>query len=206
MRYLKLKRNPLEHTGLGLICLFCITAVTACRQDMHDQPKYEPYEMSSFFDDRRASRVPVEGTIARGNNILTDEHLFTGKVNGELVSTFPFKITREVVERGQNRFNIYCAPCHSRLGDGNGMIAQRGGATMKRPGNYHSQQLHDMPVGHFFDVMTNGFGSMYSSAERVSVRDRWAIAAYIRVLQLSQNATLDDVPAAQRQRLIMGEQ
>ena len=200
-----MKRNPFELTSLGLICLFCVTAIAACRQDMHDQPKYEPYEVSSFFDDRRTSRNPVEGTIAR-DQIRTDEHLYTGKTNGELVSTFPFEIAREVVERGQERYNIYCAPCHSRIGDGSGMIAQRGGVTMKQPATYHSQQLRDMPVGHFFDVMTNGFGSMYSYSERISVRDRWAITAYIRVLQLSQNAVIDDVPAAQRQRLIMGEQ
>jgi mono/diheme cytochrome c family protein len=172
---------------------------------MHDQPKYEPYEVSSFFDDKRTARNPVEGTIARGN-LRADDHLYTGKVNGELATTFPFEVTREVLERGQERFGIYCAPCHSSIGDGNGMIAQRGGSSMKQPATYHSQQMRDMPVGHFFDVMTNGFGSMYSYSERISVRDRWAIAAYIRVLQMSQNASIEDVPAAQRQRLIMGEQ
>jgi mono/diheme cytochrome c family protein len=205
MRYLKLKSNQYQLTSLGLLCLICITTLAACRQDMHDQPKYEPYEVSSFFDDKRTARNPVEGTIARGN-LRADEHLYTGKVNGELATTFPFEVTREVLERGQERFGIYCAPCHSSIGDGNGMIAQRGGSSMKQPATYHSQQMRDMPVGHFFDVMTNGFGSMYSYSERISVRDRWAIAAYIRVLQMSQNASIEDVPAAQRQRLIMGEQ
>lgn len=205
MRYLKLKSNQYQLTSLGLLCLICVTTLAACRQDMHDQPKYEPYEVSSFFDDKRTARNPVEGTIARGN-LRADEHLYTGKVNGELATTFPFEVTREVLERGQERFGIYCAPCHSSIGDGNGMIAQRGGSSMKQPATYHSQQMRDMPVGHFFDVMTNGFGSMYSYSERISVRDRWAIAAYIRVLQMSQNASIEDVPAAQRQRLIMGEQ
>ncbi|MBT5873123.1 MAG: cytochrome c [Candidatus Latescibacteria bacterium] len=205
MRYLKLKSNQYQLTSLGLLCLICVTTLAACRQDMHDQPKYEPYEVSSFFDDKRTARNPVEGTIARGN-LRADDHLYTGKVNGELATTFPFEVTREVLERGQERFGIYCAPCHSSIGDGNGMIAQRGGSSMKQPATYHSQQMRDMPVGHFFDVMTNGFGSMYSYSERISVRDRWAIAAYIRVLQMSQNASIEDVPAAQRQRLIMGEQ
>jgi len=200
-----LKSNQYQLTSLGLLCLICVTTLAACRQDMHDQPKYEPYEVSSFFDDKRTARNPVEGTIARGN-LRADDHLYTGKVNGELATTFPFEVTREVLERGQERFGIYCAPCHSSIGDGNGMIAQRGGSSMKQPATYHSQQMRDMPVGHFFDVMTNGFGSMYSYSERISVRDRWAIAAYIRVLQMSQNASIEDVPAAQRQRLIMGEQ
>ena len=205
MRYLKLKRNPFQLTSLGLIGLFCLTAMAACRQDMHDQPKYEPYEVSTFFEDGRTSRHPVAGTIARGN-LRTDDHLYTGRVDGELVATFPFEVTRDVLERGQERYEIFCSPCHGGIGDGKGMIAQRGGKTMKQPATYHSQQLRDMPVGHFFDVMTNGFGSMYSYSERISVRDRWAIAAYIRVLQTSQNATIEDVPSAQRQRLIMGEQ
>lgn len=172
-------------------------ALAACRQDMHDQPRPEPYELSNFFEDRRSARPVVEGTIARGK-LKLDEHFYTGKINGELADTFPFPITVDVLKRGQDRFNIYCAPCHSKVGDGRGMIVQRG---MKQPESYHSQRLRDVPVGHFFDVMTNGLGNMYSYEERVKPRDRWAIAAYIRALQLSQGANLSELPERDQQQI-----
>ncbi|MBM3263118.1 MAG: cytochrome c [candidate division Zixibacteria bacterium] len=179
----------------SLICALLIAGLAACRQDMHDQPKSDPLEKSVFFKDGRASRPLVEGTVARGH-LKLDEHFYTGKVNGVLATTFPFPVTMEVLQRGRDRFDIYCAPCHSKVGDGRGMIVQRG---MKQPESYHSQRLREIAVGHFFDVMTNGFGAMYSYSERVSPQDRWAIAAYIRVLQLSQGANLRDLPAQDQQ-------
>ena len=180
----------------------CLTAslifAVGCRQDMHNQPKYKPLAGSEFFADDRASRPLVDGTVARGH-LKTDEHFYTGKVNGKLVDTFPFPVTRAVLERGRERFNIYCAVCHGRDGNGRGMIVQRG---FRQPPSYHIDRLRQAPVGHFFDVITNGFGSMYSYASRVSPEDRWAIVAYIRALQLSQNATLADVPPEERQKLV----
>ncbi|MGH9600998.1 MAG: c-type cytochrome, partial [Terriglobales bacterium] len=137
---------------------------------------------------------PVEGTVARGH-LRDDEHFYTGKVGGKLVETLPFSATRTVLERGQERYNIYCAPCHSRLGDGNGAIVQRG---YRRPESLHAERLRKAPVGHYFDAMTRGFGAMPDFASQISPQDRWAIAAYIRALQLSQNATLEDVPESER--------
>lgn len=171
--------------------------VCGCRLDMHLQPKYKPYEASTFFDDGRSERPMVPGTVARGQ-LRIDEQLYTGKVNGVVVDTFPFAITRKDLERGRERFNIYCSPCHDYMGNGRGMIVQRG---FPPPPSYHIDRLRRAPVGHFFDVMTNGFGSMYSYAARVSPEDRWRIAAYLRALQLSQHASLADVPEAQRPQL-----
>ncbi|MGH7495773.1 MAG: c-type cytochrome [bacterium] len=180
-----------------IVLAFCLLT-TACRQDMHDQPRYEPLERSSFFSDQRASRPTVEGTVARGQLNL-DEHLHTGKINGELAAVFPFPIDKNVLLRGQERFNIFCSPCHGRVGDGQGMIVQRG---FRQPQSFHIQRLRESPPGYYFDVITNGFGAMYSYAARVPVEDRWAIAAYIRALQLSQNATWKDVPTEQRRQLM----
>jgi cytochrome c553 len=169
----------------------------ACRTDMHVQPKHQPLEPSTFFDDGRSARPLVEGTVARGH-LRIDEHLYTGKVNGVDAETFPFPVTRAVLERGRERFNIFCSPCHDRTGTGNGMIPQRG---FRHPPSYHIDRLRKAPVGHFFDVITNGFGAMYSFASRIPARDRWAIVAYIRALQLSENATQADVPPGERVRL-----
>jgi mono/diheme cytochrome c family protein len=180
-----------------IIIALAVVMATACRQDMHDQPRYEPLEASTFFKDGRASRPQVPGTIARGQ-LKIDEHLYWGRMAGKPVETFPFPITKEILARGQQRYNIYCAPCHARIGDGNGIIVQRG---MRQPPSFHIQRLREAPVGYYFDVVTNGFGAMYSYADRVAVHDRWAIVAYIRALQLSQNATLEDIPASQRQQL-----
>jgi mono/diheme cytochrome c family protein len=159
-------------------------SATACRQDMHNQPKYKPLAETDFFGDRRASRPTIDDTVARGQLHL-DEARFTGKQNGKDVTAIPIQITQADVERGHDRFEIYCTPCHGRLGDGQGMIVQRG---LRQPPSYHDERLVSAPIGHFFDVMTNGYGAMYSYASRVSVDDRWRIAAYIRALQLSQNA------------------
>jgi cytochrome c len=168
-----------------------------CRQDMHIQPKYEPLDPSSFFADGRSARQPVPGTVARGE-LRTNEAMYSGKVNGVPVSSFPFPITRQDLERGRERYNIYCSPCHDYPGSGHGMVVQRG---FPPPPSYHMDRLRNAPVGHFFDVMTNGYGTMYSYASRVSVKDRWRIAAYIRALQLSEHATLNDVPEKERTKL-----
>jgi cytochrome c1 len=168
-----------------------------CRQDMHNQPRYKPLAASEFFADGRSARPVVEGTVARGH-LHIDQARYTGKENGEDVTEFPFPITKADLVRGQERFNIYCSPCHSRIGDGNGMVVRRG---FRQAASYHSEKLIKAPVGHFFDVMTNGFGAMPRYASRVESDDRWRIAAYIRVLQLSENATIDDVPPDQRPAL-----
>jgi hypothetical protein len=164
---------------------------------MHDQPRFEPLEPSDFFEDNRSARPYVRGTVARGG-LRQDEHLYRGRVGGELADTIPFSVTRQTLERGRERFDIFCAPCHGRLGTGQGVIVQRG---FRPPPSFHEDRLREMPVGHFFDVITNGFGTMKDYASRVPVEDRWAISAYIRALQFSQNANLDDVPSAERQRL-----
>src|SRR5580704_5532397 len=171
--------------------------LSGCRLDMHLQPKYLPYEPSSFFPDGRSERQPVEGTVARGQ-LRTDELFYTGKINGAEADQFPFPITRADLERGRERFNVYCTPCHDYTGSGRGMIVQRG---FPQPPSYHIQRLREAPVGHFYEVITDGFGVMYSYAARIEPADRWRIAAYIRVLQASQNAKIDDVPAGDRSQL-----
>lgn len=185
---------------LGGICLFGMFFVTACRQDMHDQPRYKPLAASDFFDDGRASRLQVEGTVARGQ-LRTDELYYTGKSGGNLSEVLPFPATRELLQRGRERFGIFCTPCHGALGNGEGMVVQRG---FRHPPSFHTDRLREAPVGHYFDVMTNGFGAMASYASRIPPADRWAIAAYVRALQLSQNARLDDVPVAERAKLTEG--
>ncbi len=169
-------------------------ATFGCRQDMHNQPRYKPLAASNFFGDGRSARPVIEDTVARGHMRL-DEARFTGKVNGADVDTFPFAITRADMRRGQERFNIYCSPCHGRLGDGQGMIVRRG---FRQPPSYYSDRLLKAPLGHYFDVVTNGFGAMPSYASRVPVDDRWRIISYIRALQYSGSATLNDVPADHR--------
>ncbi|HWZ82987.1 MAG TPA: cytochrome c [Terriglobales bacterium] len=178
-----------------LPALIALTFVTAgCRIDMHVQPYFRPLTKSDFFADGRSARNPVEGTVARGD-LREDAYLYTGKVNGNLGDYMPFAVTKEVLDHGHERFNVYCTPCHGRVGDGNGFIPSRG---LKRPPSYHIDRLRKVPVGYFFDVMTNGFGVMQDYSAQVPPRDRWAIAAYIRALQLSQNATSADVPAGQK--------
>ena len=167
-----------------------LLGAAGCRQDMHDGPYYERYEASAFFEDGRASRPMVEGAVARGE-LRADDHLYTGYVDGELATTFPFPVTREVVERGRTRFEIYCTPCHGRLGDGQGAIVQRGFQT---PPSYHIERLRNAPAGHFYNVIANGYGRMFSFNDRVNPEDRWAIVSYIRALQLSQSAPIDQLP------------
>jgi mono/diheme cytochrome c family protein len=169
-------------------------AATACRQDMHDNPRYEPLEQSAFFADGRSQRPLVANTVARGQ-LREDEHLYTGKVNGQLATDFPVPVNEALMLRGQERFNVFCAPCHGRTGTGDGMVVRRG---YRAPTSFHDARLRQAPAGYIFDVVTNGFGAMPDYATQVPVVDRWAIAAYIKALQLSQNATVNDVPADRR--------
>ena len=182
----------------GLACLGAAAILlSGCRLDMHIQPKYLPYEPTDFFADGRSERQPVPGTVARGQ-LRVDELFYTGEENGVESNRFPFPITRADLERGRERYNVYCTPCHDYTGSGRGMIVQRG---FPQPPSYHIPRLREAPVGHFFQVMTNGFGAMYSYAARIDPADRWRIAAYIRVLQLSQNATVQDVPEEEKAKL-----
>jgi hypothetical protein len=171
--------------------------LASCRSDMHVQPRYNPLDGSKFFDDGRSARPAVPDTVARGH-LRIDDHLYQGIVNGKEAETFPFPITRAVLERGRERYNIYCTPCHGLTGEGRGMIVQRG---FPQPPSYHTDRLREAPPGHFYNVITNGFGAMYSHAARIAPEDRWAIAAYIRVLQLSQHAAVTDVPEGERSKL-----
>ena len=178
-----------------------VAVLVGCRQDMHDQPKAEPLEASTFFADGRASRLPVEGTVARGH-LREDDHFYRGlDAAGMAATTLPMELTVELLERGRNRYDIFCAPCHSRLGDGNGMIVRRG---FKQPESFHAARLRDSPVGYYFSVMTNGFGEMSDYAAQVRPADRWAIAAYIKALQLSQHVPLTDLPPELRARAEAG--
>jgi mono/diheme cytochrome c family protein len=182
---------------LAAVGIAAVLLLAGCQQDMAQQPRVKPLSASDFFKDGRGSRPPVPGTVARGQ-LREDEHLYTGKVGGQLAETFPFAITRADLERGRERYNIYCTPCHGYAGDGRGMIVQRG---LKAPPSFHIERLQKSPPGHFFDVTSNGLGAMQDYAAQIAPEDRWRIAAYIRALQLSQNATLADAPAAERQKL-----
>ena len=179
------------------ISLVLTSALAACRQDMHDAPRYEPLEASTFFSDGHSARTLVANTVARGQ-LREDEHFYTGKVGGQLATEFPMPVTNEVMARGQERFNVFCAPCHSRTGEGTGMIVQRG---FRQPPSYYEERLVSAPVGYLFDVMTNGFGAMQDYAAQVPPADRWAIAAYIRALQFSRRGTMADVPADRQEEL-----
>ena len=181
----------------AILALAVAAASTACRQDMHNQPKYKPLHESEFFGDHRSARPKIDGTVARGQ-LRVDVARYTGKAGENDVTAFPFAITRDDVTRGQQRFNIYCTPCHGRLGDGNGLVVKRG---FRQPPSYHIPRLKDAAAGHFFDVMTNGYGAMPSYASRVVPDDRWRIIAYIRALQLAEGASAADVPAEEKQKL-----
>jgi mono/diheme cytochrome c family protein len=184
----------------GFLCALCVSAViitSGCRQDMHDQPKYKPLAATTFFEDGRAARPLVEGTVARGQ-LKMDQHFYTGRLGKDFAGTFPYPVTRQVLQRGRERFNIFCSPCHGQLGDGQGVVVQRG---FRPPPSFHVDRLREAPVGQIYDAITNGFGAMPSYASRIPPRDRWAIVAYLRALQLSQHATLEEVPAGERQKL-----
>jgi hypothetical protein len=181
--------------------LLVLLGAAACRQDMHDQPKYIPLRPSSFFGDGRSERPLPEGTVARGH-LDDDSEFYTGKgLDGKFVDTFPFPVTKDVVLRGQQRFNIYCTPCHDRNGTGQGMVTMRG---FRHPPSYHSDRLRQVPNGYIFDVITNGFGAMPDYAPSSSPADRWAIVSYVRALQLSQQGSINDVPPELRSQLAQG--
>ncbi|MGA2103169.1 MAG: cytochrome c [Candidatus Sulfotelmatobacter sp.] len=190
--------RPVERrsTVVSFAALLVLIALTsACRLDMHVQPRENPLSRSDFFTDQRSARPLVEGTVARGQ-LYADSYFYTGKIGNNPGDVLPFPVTKEVLERGQERFNIYCAPCHSRVGDGNGFVPSRGFA--RKPPSFHIERLEKAPAGYFFDVITNGFGIMPDYASQIPPQDRWNIIAYVRALQLSQNATVSDVPPGQK--------
>lgn len=174
--------------------------MTACRQEMYDQPKYEPLEASTFFPDGQAARPRVEGTVFR-EAAGGDPRVATGKEGGRLLAEFPLPATRALLTRGRERYDIFCAPCHDRVGEGNGMVVQRG---YRAPPSLHIDRLREAPVGHFFDVITNGFGAMPDYAAQIPPGDRWAIVAYVRALQLSQRAPAAEVGPEDRAQLLSG--
>ena len=180
--------------------LAAVVSLAGCRQDMHNQPKFVPQRGSDFFADGRSARPQVENTVARGQ-LHEDAYFYTGKMNGAEGNAMPFPVTATVLARGQERYNVYCTPCHSRVGNGAGMIVQRGYA---QAGNFHTARLQAAPLGHFFNVITNGYGAMPDYSAQVTPADRWAIVAYIKALQLSQNATPDDVASGQHVEPLAG--
>jgi len=198
-------RNRVSPRFLRVLCVSAVTLLATlsagCRQDMQDQPKYIPLRPTDFFGDGRSERPLVEGTVARGH-LDDDTAYFTGKgPDGKPLDTFPFAVTKDVILRGQDRFNVYCSPCHDRLGNGDGMVVRRG---YRKPPSYHIDRLRQVPNGYIFDVITNGFGAMPDYSAQIPPADRWAIVAYVRALQLSQNASINDIPAADRSQLGQG--
>ena len=178
-------RTPLKAAAL----LATVGALAGCRQDMHNQPKFYPQRGTTFYKDGRSVRPQVEETVARGQ-LNQDSYFHTGMQNGAEGTTMPFPVTMDVLARGQERYNVYCTPCHSRVGNGVGMIVQRGYA---KAGNFHTARLENAPLGHFFSVITNGYGAMPDYSSQLTPSERWAVVAYIKALQLSQNATQSDV-------------
>lgn len=186
----------------ALRCLLAVVLAAfavGCRQDMHDAPSYSPLEASTFFEDGMSARQPVEGTVARGQ-LRDDDHLFTGRAGDAFATTFPFAISAADLERGHERYDVFCSPCHDRTGSGNGMVMQRG--FRRKSPSLHDKRLRDeVPPGYIFDVITNGYGAMLDYSSQIPAEDRWRIVAYVRTLQLSQNAAPGDVPADQREFL-----
>jgi len=170
--------------------VICLSLVAGCALDMRDQPRYEPLEKSAFLGDNLSARPRVADTVARSQPI--DTHLNTGQFNGDFAPTFPFTVTLEVLRRGQERYDIFCTPCHGWLGDGQGIVVEYG---LKAPPSFHSQDLREEPPGFYFDIISRGTRIMPGYASRISPADRWAIIAYIRALQLSQNSDVAQVPA-----------
>ena len=181
----------------AVVAALALSALAGCRQDMHNQPKYKNLRENVFYADLRSARPLVDGVVARGH-LDEDAAFFKGTGPTGPLALNPLGTSADVLARGQERFNIYCSPCHDRTGSGAGMIVQRG---YKQPPSFHEDRLRAMPDGYFFQVMTNGFATMPPYRAQVPPRDRWAIVAYIRALQLSQHATLADVPAAEQATL-----
>jgi len=188
------RKGWIPRTSMVAIAIL-VAATSACRLDMHVQPRQNPLSRSDFYSDHRSARPLVEGTVARGQ-LREDTYLYTGKIGNNPGDLMPFPVTKDVLERGRERYNIFCAPCHSRVGDGNGFVPSRGFA--RKPPSFHILRLQKAPAGYFFDVITNGFGIMPDYASQIPVKDRWDIVAYVRALQLSQNTTLADVPQGQK--------
>ena len=179
-----------SNRSLAVPALAALVLVAGCRQDMHNQPKYRPLRPSTLFADGSSARQPVEGTVARGT-LNTDEALFTGMANGAPVSEMPFAITAQDLDRGQERYNIFCAPCHDQTGSGTGMVVQRG---YRQPPSFHIERLKTVEPGYMFDVITNGFGVMPDYRVQIDPRDRWRIIAYVKALQLSQPTVAEPAP------------
>jgi mono/diheme cytochrome c family protein len=188
-------REPLRPLCLKVFLpLLVITLTTACRNDMQVQPRQNPLSRSDFYTDQRSARPPIEGAVARGQ-LHDDTYFYTGKIGNNPGDVMPFPVTKEILTRGRERYNIFCAPCHSRVGDGNGFVPSRGFA--RKPPSFHIVRLQKAPLGYLYDVITEGFGIMPDYAAQIPPQDRWDIVAYVRALQLSQNATMADVPAGQ---------
>jgi len=183
--------RPFRMSRATLPAAMLLLLAGGCRQDMHDQPRFKPLGSTDQFADGRQSRAPVAGTVARGE-LREDAHLYQGRVDGRPARTFPFPVTMEVMRRGRDRYDIFCAPCHDRLGSGQGMVVRRG---LSQPASFHVDRLRAVEHGYLFDVISNGFGRMSGYAAQIAPEDRWAIVAYVRALQYSRNATLSDVPA-----------
>jgi len=175
----------------------CLVFLAGCQQEMANQPRYKPLAASAFFEDGRSARDLVSGTVARGQLHL-EEPLYSGTIKGEEVTDLPLPLTHEFLARGRERYNIYCTPCHDHVGTGHGMIVQRG---YPHPPSFHIPRLRQAPIGHFFVVMSHGYGAMPEYEKQVPPHDRWAIAAYIRALQLSQYAPVAELPAEVRHQL-----
>lgn len=189
--------RPMRYGAVGVALSLAIVA-GGCRQDMHDQPKYEPLEKSDFFTDARTARPMIDGTVARGW-LREDSAYYRGLTDeGSFVTALPVELDADLLYRGRERFEIFCSPCHGRTGDGQGMIIERG---FKNPETFHQDRLREVEIGYFFDVMTNGFGQMSDYASQVPVADRWAIAAYIRTLQTSRHVVVAELPAAERRAI-----
>lgn len=194
---MKLSRSAVRRRLLPAAFCLALVAAPGCRQDMHNQPKSIKLRESMFFKDGSSARPLVEGTVARGT-LQDDGAFFTGKVAGVEVDALPFALTADVLDRGEQRFNIYCTPCHGLSGQGDGMVVRRG---YRQPPSFHIDRMRQAPIGHYYDVMTNGFGAMPDYRAQISPRDRWAIAAYVRALQLSQHAPAAEFPADERHKL-----
>ena len=186
-------------TARGFVALAALL-LAACRQDMHDQPKYKPLRSSEIFGDKRSARPLVEGTVARGT-LREDAGYYAGKTKDGFLTQLPVPLTAQLLERGQTQFQVFCAPCHGRTGRGDGMIVKRG---FKQPSSYHVDRLRQMPIGYFYDVITIGFGAMPDYAAQIAPADRWAIAAYVRTLQFSQHAPASALSADERAELDRG--
>jgi mono/diheme cytochrome c family protein len=189
------RRNCWKQATASFCVAACLVLLGGCRQDMADQPRANPLSPTTFFADGRSERPLVDGTVPRGS--LADDALFVPKES----NAFPLPVNQELLERGQERYKIFCTPCHGLQGDGNGMVAVRG---MKHPPTYHQDRLREVPNGYLYDVVTNGFGAMLGYSAQIPPRDRWAIIAYVRALQLSRNAPVSELPAELREKLDAG--